>query len=283
MLLGLGINYPAGMQGLSFANYLDTSQSLRTATYYHYFEYPGEHAVKRHYGIRTEKYKLIHYYYDIDQWELFDLQKDPNEMMSVYNNPQYTHVKNELTAQLKKMQAGYGDTNFIVPVNYKFINNKIKNAQYHLLKQPSTKYPDVNKQSLADGKIENPQFMTTRLNSCWVGFESDNFEITVPIKEKPKVTEIETRFLELSESWIFRPDNVVFYFTDKNKTIATLKPAVTEEKRATGGSIIHYKVLCPADKFNSIIIKAFNHGVCPAGHPAEGKPAWIFTDEVIAK
>ena len=49
--------------------------------------------VKRHYGISTERYKLIHYYYDIDEWELFDLQTDPLEMKNVYNDPAYASVR----------------------------------------------------------------------------------------------------------------------------------------------------------------------------------------------
>ncbi len=49
--------------------------------------------VKRHYGIRTSRYKLIHFYYDTDEWELYDLQKDPEELNNVYNDPAYADVK----------------------------------------------------------------------------------------------------------------------------------------------------------------------------------------------
>ncbi len=78
--------------------------------YYQYFEYPGWHAVKRHYGIRTQRYKLIHFYYDIDQWELYDLQKDPNEMLDVYNDPNYKQVVDSLTVQLRILQKQFGDS-----------------------------------------------------------------------------------------------------------------------------------------------------------------------------
>lgn len=59
----------------------------RTSLYYHFYEYPAEHAVKRHYGVRTDRYKLIHFYNDIDVWELYDLQNDPMEMHNIYNEP----------------------------------------------------------------------------------------------------------------------------------------------------------------------------------------------------
>ena len=54
--------------------------------YYHYYEYPYYHHVQPHYGIRTDRYKLIHFYYDIDQWELYDLQNDPNELNNLIGN-----------------------------------------------------------------------------------------------------------------------------------------------------------------------------------------------------
>ena len=64
---------------------------------------PGHHMVKRHYGISTERYKLIHYYYDIDEWELFDLAADPMEMKNVYNDPSYASVKADLHKRLANL------------------------------------------------------------------------------------------------------------------------------------------------------------------------------------
>jgi arylsulfatase A-like enzyme len=66
--------------------------------------------VKRHYGISTERYKLIHYYYDIDEWELFDIQKDPLEMRNVYNDPAYASVKADLNKRLDKLRLKYKDS-----------------------------------------------------------------------------------------------------------------------------------------------------------------------------
>ena len=62
------------------------------------------------YGIRTKRYKLIHFYYDIDAWELYDLQKDPNELNNVYDKPEYADIVKELKADLKQLRKQYGDS-----------------------------------------------------------------------------------------------------------------------------------------------------------------------------
>lgn len=107
-----GVAKPDYMQGTSLVPLFGgkTPADWRTSVYYHYFEYPGWHAVKRHYGIRTARYKLIHFYYDIDEWELYDLQKDPDEMNNVYNDPAYQPVRDSLTVQLRALQKKYGDS-----------------------------------------------------------------------------------------------------------------------------------------------------------------------------
>jgi arylsulfatase A-like enzyme len=78
--------------------------------YYHYYEYPGAHAVKRHYGIRTKRYKLIHFYYDIDAWELYDLQKDPHELNNLYGNPDHDAIVKRLKGELERLRKQYGDS-----------------------------------------------------------------------------------------------------------------------------------------------------------------------------
>jgi arylsulfatase A-like enzyme len=83
----------------------------REAIYYHYYEYPhGWHDVKRHYGIRTDRYKLIHFYNDIDEWELYDLKLDPREMNNIYDNPDYQEIIKELKVKIKELQKQYKDT-----------------------------------------------------------------------------------------------------------------------------------------------------------------------------
>lgn len=102
----------ADMQGRSIRPLLrgKTPGDWRTSMYYHYYEYPGWHMVKRHYGIRTKRYKLIHFYYDIDAWELYDLKKDPNELNNVYDDPAYAGVIKQLKAELQNLRKRYGDS-----------------------------------------------------------------------------------------------------------------------------------------------------------------------------
>jgi len=107
-----GIKVPDDMQGAGMLPILksQTPENWRKDHYYHYYEFPGYHSVKKHYGIYDGRYKLIHFYYDIDEWELFDLQSDPNEMGNVYNNPSYSKVKEDLHQRLKILMKKYGDS-----------------------------------------------------------------------------------------------------------------------------------------------------------------------------
>jgi arylsulfatase A-like enzyme len=110
-----GVDLPDEMQGRSMVPVLhgNTPADWRKEHYYHYYEYPGYHSVKRHYGISTERYKLIHYYYDIDEWELFDLQADPLEMRNVYNDSSYLSVEIDLHKRLKILMEKYHDSDVL--------------------------------------------------------------------------------------------------------------------------------------------------------------------------
>lgn len=107
-----GIKIPKDIQGESFRKVVSgKSDKWRKAIYYHYYEYPKPRLVMPNYGIRTERYKLIRYYGEINEWELYDLEKDPREMRSVYDDPAYAKVKAQLHKQLIALQKKYKDTN----------------------------------------------------------------------------------------------------------------------------------------------------------------------------
>ena len=107
-----GTSLPGDMQGESLVPLFkgDKANWNREAVYYHYYEYPGEHAVKRHYGIANKNYKLIHFYYDVDEWELYDLKKDPGEMHNVAQDPAYAEVLREMQADLAEIRTKYKDS-----------------------------------------------------------------------------------------------------------------------------------------------------------------------------
>ena len=77
--------------------------------YYHYYEYPYYHHVQPHYGIRTDRYKLIHFYYDIDEWELYDLNNDPNELNNLIGNEKFVDIISTLKSELYNLKEIYGN------------------------------------------------------------------------------------------------------------------------------------------------------------------------------
>lgn len=105
-----GVEIPEDMQGQSLRPLLEDTMlgsDFRNAIYYHYYDYPAFHMVKKHYGIRTNRYKLMHFYDDIDTWELYDLEEDPNEIHNQIDNPQYDAVEAQLREQLIQLQQQY--------------------------------------------------------------------------------------------------------------------------------------------------------------------------------
>lgn len=125
-----GIDVPEDIQGESFRSVVNQfSTEWRDYAYYTFYEYPGEHNVKRHYGISTKRYKLIHFYYDIDKWELYDLKTDPNEIHNLYDDDQYMDVRKVMHEKLEEVRLKYGDSD---DLNQKFIsmsNKRKKNKR----------------------------------------------------------------------------------------------------------------------------------------------------------
>ncbi len=107
-----GLTPPEDMQGESLLPLLkgDTASWTRNAVYYHYYEFPGSHMVKRHYGIVTTDFKLVHFYGDIDEWELYDRKKDTLELTNVYNDPAYAETVKRLHKELVDMRIKYKDS-----------------------------------------------------------------------------------------------------------------------------------------------------------------------------
>lgn len=106
-----GVEIPEDIHGESMVPLLkgEDPATWRKSLYYHFYEYPAEHMVKRHYGVRTERYKLIHFYNDIDSWELYDLKEDPQEMHNLYGKAEYAPIVKELKAELWRLQEQYNN------------------------------------------------------------------------------------------------------------------------------------------------------------------------------
>lgn len=117
---------PEEVQGESLVPILEGNKPAdwRKAVYYHYYEYPGWHMVHRHEGVYNGRYKLMNFY-DLKEWELYDLKKDPNEMKNQINNPEYAAIVIEMKVELEKLR-----------VQYKVPENKVQDisspdATYH--------------------------------------------------------------------------------------------------------------------------------------------------------
>ena len=112
-----GAEIPEDIQGVSLVPLLkgESPKDWRKSLYYHFYEYPAEHMVKRHYGVRTDHYKLIHFYNDIDEWELYDLKEDPTEMHNIYGKPGMEEITKNLREELLRLQEQYND-----PIRFKY-------------------------------------------------------------------------------------------------------------------------------------------------------------------
>jgi len=107
-----GVEHPKSVQGKSFFENLveENSENWRQSMYYHYYEYPFYHHVQPHYGIRDERYKLIHFYYDVDLWELYDLKEDPNELNNLINSEMHKDHVVRLRKELYNLKNLYGNS-----------------------------------------------------------------------------------------------------------------------------------------------------------------------------
>ena len=102
-----GIDVPSDMQGRSLVPILNgnTPDDWRKVFYYQYYEYPGPHSVRRHYGVTDGRHKLIRFYEpDVDQWEMYNLASDPHELKSIYGNAEAADDQARLMAEMDRLR-----------------------------------------------------------------------------------------------------------------------------------------------------------------------------------
>lgn len=151
LLAAVGLEIPEDIQGLNALPLLKGHQpeDWRTSIYYEYFEFPGPHQVHKHYGVRTDRHKLI-YYPALEEWELFDLQSDPDELTNLYGEPQYEQLTKELKAELTRLRQETGADQF----QGKQAPGRIKRTALRLLEQfefdGRREFAGANKPNLVD-------------------------------------------------------------------------------------------------------------------------------------
>lgn len=119
---------PADIQGVSFLPLLkngENSVPWRKDVYYHYYEFPVPHHVYPHFGVRTEKYKLVKFYGEKDAWELYDLSKDPHEVKNLYGAVGYSKTFTDLKERLKQLINQYQDKEALVILEGKSAESKV--------------------------------------------------------------------------------------------------------------------------------------------------------------
>ncbi|MCC5939236.1 MAG: sulfatase [Lunatimonas sp.] len=104
-----GVDAPDVMQGRSLVPVMlgNTPADWRSYLYYHYYEFPGVHSVQKHEGVTSQRYKLMHFY-ELDEWEFYDLETDPLEMNNLYGQVEYTELVASMKDRLKRIKIQYG-------------------------------------------------------------------------------------------------------------------------------------------------------------------------------
>lgn len=110
MLSAAGISPPDFMQGISLVGAITGKQKTlpRKSLYYHYYEYKADHTVLQHLGVRGERYKLI-YFYPVEEWEFYDLQKDPQEQHNLVHDPAQKENIQQMKKELLRLRDVYDD------------------------------------------------------------------------------------------------------------------------------------------------------------------------------
>lgn len=105
-----GAKAPNWIQGISFKSIVTGNQKTlpRKYLYYHYYEYSKDHTVLPHVAVRSDRYKLI-YFYEVNEWELYDLQTDPKELTNLVQSPTHQRVLLQMQSELKKLRNQYDD------------------------------------------------------------------------------------------------------------------------------------------------------------------------------
>ena len=281
-----GLEVPADMQGESFSDILEGREpgQGRDAVYYHYFEFPAVHAVKRHYGIRTEKFKLIHFYYDIDAWELYDLEADPMEMNNLAGDPDHITLMDEMKNRLRELQVDYADTSFekYLPLRAEMIDHLARGIAYSLKVQPSTRYPG-SPGCLTDGIAypEGEAFQVGREN--WCGFWGDDLMLMIDLGQEREIRSISAGFLQNQEEWIFAPTAVEFLTSldgmDDMRITSELCQGLEKDERVMK---VYARAEYPGLRTRYIKVQA-RHEALPGWYPGAGQPAWLFVDEIVVE
>jgi hypothetical protein len=283
-----GVPLPADLQGRSLRTLLTTGQPTadwRKSTYYHYFEYPAVHAVKRHYGLRTDRYKLIHFYYDIDAWELYDLQRDPQELRNVYDDPAYRALRDSLQAELRRAQQQYGDRpqDYLEPLWPDTVVHKARHATVQLGSAPAQLHQAQNPAWLTDGLYREFSLYNAGLYQGYAGYRESPLEVVLDLGKTQKVKRIRLHCRQMTNAQIYYPESVQVFVSGPGKQDWRPVPVVVPPNDVPADGTIWIDSKAVRGSIQAIKIIAQPRQAIPAGYPGAGQKAWLFIDEITVE
>ncbi len=283
-----GVDIPTDIQGRSLKHLLsgNAPADWRQSIYYHYYEFPATHMVKRHYGVRTDRYKLIRFYYDIDSWEFFDLEKDPEEIHNLYDDPAYSEVINELKTELTKLRKEYqdSDTDKYMPQAPVLVSHLAQKKPVALEHPPAAKYNGGGANALTDGNRAPDRIYYGSDYRLWQGFEADDLIATIDLGKNTAIRSISAGFLQHVRDWIFLPVSIEFSASEDGQSfqpIGNIENQIPQRKKGAFRESFTLENLSTTARY--IRVHARNLKTCPDWHPGAGGKTWIFADEIVVK
>lgn len=276
-----GVDIPDDMQGRSLRPLMDDEETpWRDALYYHYYEYPAEHGVKRHYGIRTDQYKLIHFYFDVDEWELYDTDRDPQELNNLYGKPGYDSITEVLKNRLQELKREYKVPDFREELSQR--SDTIKHlgvgATSELLTKPAKKYyPGPN--TLTDGLVYEDSPFWTSGYAYFLGYRGDDMILNLDLGAEQEISSLAGRFLHRPSAWIYEPSSITLAYSTDGINYTEIPGEVLSKEGSI--SLMGKENLDITARYLKVIAK--NYGNIPKGNPGEGSPSWLFCDEVVVR
>lgn len=282
----VGAEHPGHFHGTSFVaaaqGRSNGEEPAREEVYAHYLEYPGVHAVKRNYGVRTDRHKLIHYYHDIDAWELFDLELDPEELVNRYDDPDYAEVREDLTARIRGIQSRIDDD----PIRYLRgletirLSHAAKGVAVHCETPPDSQYAVDADKVLTDGVLRGKVAASDTGFEGWLGFREEACRLSMDLGEARVLNSTRIHVLDHRGAWIHPPSGASFEVSVDGEdwtTISATRDDAVPGEDATGTAWFRGEL--PGTPIRYLRAELLPVDPIDLGSPGTGNRAWIFIDE----
>lgn len=164
------------------------------------------------------------------------------------------------------------------------VASKVLNLPYSLNYPNSLRYNGDSRFPLTNGNVEHPECDVSGFPLVWTGFLGVDLDLEIKTRTKTEIRIVEIRFLDLPGSSVLAPDSVEVYVKKRwGKYEKMLEPDITRKERKTEGEIVTFSFEGRKTDIRRVKVVAKSVKVCPPGHPSEGKPAWLFSDEIIVR